>query len=171
MTLTAKAKVAVLVANGFDEINFLKTQKLLTEMDVSVAIISMNQGLVNGWNTNDDMGAWGHNYAVDVQLNSALGVDYDALVIPGGKRSMDKLKMTAHTRRFIGSFMSANKPVVAMDDALDVMTHAQMIEGRNVSDMNEPAQMDKNLLTGKCDEAYYDMMSELFAQESMDQAA
>lgn len=169
MTLTGKAKVAVLVANGFDEKNFIKAQKLLTDMAVHVKIISMNQGLVNGWN--DEVNGWGHNYAVDTQLNGALGVDYDALVIPGGKRSMEKLKMTAHTRRFIASFMNANKPVAVMEDALDIMEHAQAIEGCDVANMDEPVKMDKNLLTGKCDDLYFEMMSGLFAQENMVQAA
>lgn len=169
MTLTGKAKVAVLVANGFNEQNFLKSQKLLTEIGACVRVVSMNQGLVNGWN--DDSNGWGHNYAVDVQLNSALSVDYDALVIPGGKRSLEKLKMTAHTRRFIGSFMSANKPVAVMDDALDIMDFVQAVEGRKVSGQGEMAQMDGNLLTGQCDDAYFNMMATLFAQENMVQAA
>lgn len=169
MTLTGKAKVAVLVANGFDENNFLAAQKILTEMGACVKIISMNQGLVNGWNTNDN--GWGHNYAVDTQLNSALGVDYDALVIPGGQRSMEKLKMTAHTRRFISSVMSANKPVAVMDDAIDIMVHTQASEGRDVANDDQDAKMDKNLLTGKCDDAYFAMMADLFVVENMDQAA
>ena len=129
----------------------------------------MNQGLVNGWN--EEAEGWGHNYAVDTQLNSALGVDYDGLIIPGGKRSIDKMKMTAHTRRFISSFMSSNKPVAVMDDAMDIMDHAQAVEGYNVAMADESAVMDRNLLTGKCDDAYLEMMGALFTLENMDQAA
>ncbi len=169
MTLTGKAKVAVLVANGFDEKNFIKGQKFLMEIGASIKVISMNQGLVNGWNVEEN--GWGHNYAVDTQLNSALGADYDALVIPGGSRSLEKLKMTAHTRRFIGSFMSARKPVAAMDDALNIMEHAQAIDGYDVANMDEAAIMDRKLLTGKSDDSYFDMMADLFVQENMDQAA
>jgi len=169
MTLTGKAKVAVLVANGFNESNFLAAQKMMTEMDIFVKIVSMNQGLVNGWS--EDAASWGHNYAVDTQLNSALGADYDALIIPGGSRSIDKLKMTAHTRRFIGSFMSAHKPVADMGDALGIMDHVQAIEGRMVSNMSEAPQLDKNLLTGMCDESYMEMMMTLFSTMDMDQAA
>lgn len=170
MNLSKGTKVAVLVANGFDESNFLAVQKFLQELDVSVNVVSTNQGLVNGWNESDN--GWGHNYAVDAQLNAALGADYDAMVIPGGQRSLDKLKMTAHTRRFIGSFMSADKPVAVMGDALDIMGHVQMTGGRKVSAADEAPQMDGNLLTGQCDDAYFAMMAELFANhEDIEQAA
>lgn len=171
MTLSKATKVAVLVANGFNENNFLKAQKMLNDMGATVKIISMNQGLVNGWHMMDASEGWGHNYAVDTQLNAALGVDYDALVIPGGMRSMEKLKMTAHTRRFIGSFMGANKPVAVMGDALDIMDHVQMTEGREVADMDSPAMMDGNMLTGRCDDSYMDMMMTLFATMEMEEAA
>lgn len=169
MTLTGKAKVAVLVANGFNEKHFLTVQKFLTEMDACVRIISMNQGLVNGWNEEENN--WGHNYAVDTQLNSALGVDFDAVIIPGGKRSLDKMKMTAHTRRFIGSFMSGHKPVAVMDDAMDIMMHTQASDGYKFADAGQPAMMDRHMLTGMVDDAYMEMMHDLFSHMDMDQAA
>lgn len=167
MTLSKSMKVAVLVANGFEESNFLAAQRFFQEKGVFVKIVSMNQGLVNGWHGE----GWGHNYAVDVPLNSALGVDYDALVIPGGKRSLEKLKMTAHTRRFIGSFMNANKPVCVMGDAVDIMMHTQQSEGRMMSGADDVCQMDGNMMTGNCDQAYFDMMGELFTNYEVAKAA
>lgn len=171
MTLSKGTKVAVLVANGFDENNFLSAQKILQETGACVKIISTNQGLVNGWSAHEGVEGWGHNYAVDAQLNTALGADYDMLVIPGGQRSLDKLKMTAHTRRFIGSFMTANKPVAVMGDALDIMDHVQVTGGREVSAADEPCQLDHNLLTGQCDDAYSEMMGMLISNMDMEEAA
>lgn len=156
-------KVAVLAANGFDEKDLSAVQRALAEAGASMRIVSTDQGLVNGW----DGQGWGHNYAVDTQLNTALGVDYDALIIPGGQRSLDKLKMTAHTRRFIGSFMGAMKPVAVMGDALDIVAHVDQLAGVTVCGpdscretaeragavWNEASKiMDGALLTGACDE-------------------
>ena len=172
-------KIAVLVANGFDESNFLAAQKTLIELGATVRIISSNQGLVNGW----DGSGWGHNYAVDEPLNTALGVDYAALVIPGGQRSVEKLKLTAHTRRFIGSFMASNKPVAVMGDAVTLMALTEQVTGRNVTGPMESREMveqtgavwhegntllDNNLLTGVCaaegQNEYFSTMRELFMQ-------
>ena len=179
-------KIAVLVANGFEEKSFLSAQKMMLEMGATIRVISTNQGLVNGW----DGAAWGHNYAVDAPLNTALGVDFEALVIPGGTRSIEKLKMTAHTRRFIGSFMAANKPVAVMGDAVMLMAHAEQLDGREVSGpedcrmmathqgatWSQDMMMDKNMLSGMCDadnlDAFMTAMQEMLMQNSdMDQAA
>lgn len=108
-------KIAILAANGFDEADMIAAQRTLAAAGASVRLISSDNGLVNGW----DGKGWGHNFPVDAALNTALGVDYDGLVVVGGQRSHDKLKLTAHTKRFIGSFMAAQKPIVAMGEALE----------------------------------------------------
>jgi len=169
MMMTGTMKVAVLVANGFKQNDLIMAQKMLTDMGADVKIVSVNQGLVNGWD--DEAQGWGHNYAVDVHLNGALGVDYDVLVIPGGSRSLEKLKMTAHTRRFINSFMSANKPVAVMGDALNIMDHAEAVGGRQVADAQEDCCVDVNLLTGRADEAFIEQMKTILSEIDMEQAA
>ena len=174
-------KVAVLVANGFEEAGFLQAQKKLLEMGATIRIISTSSGLVNGW----DGQAWGHNYAVDAPLNIALGADYEALVVPGGQRSIDKLKLTAHTRRFIGSFMAAGKPVAIMDDAVMLMALVEQVMDmkvcgpehcRDICEQEDGKWMedvtvyqDRRLLTGVTNgenaETYYAAMQEMFTPE------
>jgi protease I len=152
-------KVAVLMANGFNEIEFITIQKALLERGAHLRIVSTDMGLVNGW----DGKGWGHNFAVDAPLNTALGIDYDALIVPGGQRSVDKLKLTAHSRRFIGSFLAAMKPVVCMGDAVQLFAHADHLAGRKVSGplakkgvaeaaganfATDPVTADGNLISG-----------------------
>lgn len=139
-------KIAVLASNGFDEAQFLAIQKQIQTMGAQMSLVSSNQGLVNGWN---DAG-WGHNYMVDAPINTALGVDYDAVVVIGGERSLDKLKQTAHTRRFIGSVMGSAKPVCLMGDAAYLMRDMEMPEDCKVSDA-EAVCLDGMVLSGKCD--------------------
>lgn len=180
-------KIAVLIANGFEEKGFLAAQKMMIEMGATIRIISTNQGLVNGW----DGAAWGHNYAVDAPLNTALGVDFDALIVPGGSRSIEKLKMTAHTRRFISSFMAANKPVMVMADAIILMAYAEQLDGCKVSGPEECRQfatsqgaewsedaltVDKNMLSGILEDdhanEFFSTMQDMLLQHChMEQAA
>lgn len=152
-------KVAVLMANGFNESEFLAMQRAMIDQGASLRIISTDSGLVNGW----DGKGWGHNFAIDAQLNTALGIDYDVLVIPGGQRSHDKLKLTAHSRRFIGSFLAAMKPVLCMGDAVQLLAYTDHLNGKTVSGpsdkqgmaetagavwSNEVMTMDTTMLTG-----------------------
>ena len=152
-------KIAVLIANGFCEHDLTETQKSLQKAGAYVRIVSMDQGLVNSWNGE----AWGLHYAADTTLNTALAADYSILVIPGGQRSIEKLKLTAHTKRFIGGFVNAHKPVVAFDEALELLVFCEKVEGRTVTGpdaledqvtkaggkwLNKPYAIDGSLMTG-----------------------
>ncbi len=132
-------KIALLVANGFCEQDMTETQRALAEAGANPRIVSPEQGLVNGWTGT----AWGHHFAVDSILSTALGADFDMLVIPGGQRSHDKLKLTAHTRRFVSSFMAARKPVAVFDDALNIMIATGNVRGRM---FNGPAALEAQLV-------------------------
>jgi len=152
-------KIAVLISNGFNENEFLSIQKAMIEQGAALRIVSTDSGLVNGW----DGKGWGHNFAIDAQLNTALGIDYDALIVPGGQRSLDKLKLTAHSRRFIGSYLAAMKPVVCMGEAVQLLAHTDHVSGKTVSGPEakkaiaetagavwsaEPMSVDATLMTG-----------------------
>lgn len=110
-------KVAILLATGFDERSFLSLQKTLRNAGAFVRMVSVDAGLVTSWQGTQ----WGHNYAVDTPINQALSADFSICVIPGGERSTDKLFLSAHTKRFVGGFLAASKPVIAVDEAIDMV--------------------------------------------------
>lgn len=120
----AGLKIAILIANGFNEAEMTSFQRGLLEAGANPRIVSVENGLANGWQGT----TWGHYFAVDCPLPDALAADYDALVIPGGQRSLDKLKLTAHTRRFIGGFMAAHKPMAVIGDAIQLLVHTGQIK-------------------------------------------
>lgn len=122
-------KIAVLVAGGFCEQDLTEMQRAMQKTGANMRVVSMDQGLVNSWNGT----GWGLNFAPDALLNAALAADYDMLIIPGGQRSAEKLKLTAHTKRFIGGFTDTGKPVVAFDEALELLCYVQKIDGRMVT--------------------------------------
>lgn len=125
----AGVHAAILVANGFNEIEMTTFQRALLEAGATPKLISVESSLAHGW---QDKG-WGHYHPVDKHLSDALAADYDMLVIPGGYRGHDKLKQTAHTRRFMGGFMMAYKPVLAMGDAVKMMAEVGVIKGMMVA--------------------------------------
>lgn len=118
-------KAAILVANGFNETEMTMFQRGMMEAGAYPKIVSVESSLANGWQGT----SWGHYFAVDCQLADALSADYDVLIIPGGQRSLDKLKLTAHTRRFIGGFIAAMKPVMLVGDAGMLLSYTGQIEG------------------------------------------
>lgn len=125
----AGLNVAILIANGFHEIEMTSFQRALIEAGASPKIVSVESSLAHGWQGK----GWGHYHPVDKHLSDALAADYDVLLVPSGYRGHDKLKQTAHTRRFIGGFMMSMKPILAMGDAVKMMAEIGVINGMMVS--------------------------------------
>lgn len=121
----AGMNAAILVANGFNEIEMTTFQRALLEAGATPHIVSVENSLVNGWRGS----GWGLNHPVNKPLSDALAADYDLLIIAGGQRGHDKLKTTAHTRRFIGGFMAAYKPVMAISEAVALMADLGLLSG------------------------------------------
>lgn len=174
-------KIAVLVANGFSEKDMTLTQQALLPAGASIRLVSMDQGLVNSWNES----GWGLNFAADQVLSEALAADYDMLIVPGGQRSVDKLKLTAHTRRFIGGFADAGKPLALFEEATSLLTFAGRANGYTVTGpeqvraeaeaagaswSGDEVTISRNLITGrsseKGSEAYSRRIGEFFASEA-----
>lgn len=126
--LTGK-KVAIMVANGFDEIEFVEPQKKLIEAGATVKVISRASGLVNGWYG----GSWGHFFPVDGDLADTLAVDYDGLVVPGGSRSVDKLAEDPHAKRILKAFMRAAMPVALLGEASGLLVAIEHAKARTLT--------------------------------------
>ena len=121
--------VAVLVANGFEEIVMTDAQKALAAEGAAIRIVSHEVGLANGWHE----GTWGHNFYIDTRIADALPSDFDGLLVPGGERSIAALRENAHARRVVKGMIDAGKPVAIVGDAVDMLVAAEAARGRKVA--------------------------------------
>lgn len=121
--------IAIMLANGFDEIEFTEPQKKLIEAGATTKVVSRANGLVNGWYE----GSWGHFFPVDVDLAETLAVDYDGLVVPGGMRAVDKMAEDPHSQRVLKAFMRASMPVAIVGDAGKLLAQTDTVKGRTVT--------------------------------------
>ena len=121
--------VAVLVANGFEEIIMTDTQKALAAEGAAIRIVSHEVGLANGWHE----GTWGHNFYIDTRITDALPSDFDGLLVPGGERSIAALRENAHARRVVKGMIDAGKPVAIVGDAIEMLVAAEAARGRKVT--------------------------------------
>lgn len=125
----AGKNIVILIANGFEEHEMTETHRALLKAGANVRTVSPEQGLVNGWHG----AAWGHYFPVDFQMGDVLGADYDCLFLPGGARSIAKLNQTAHTKRIVGHFLDAGKPIAAMGEGVSLMAVPGKLRGRVVA--------------------------------------
>ncbi|MBL4588655.1 MAG: DJ-1/PfpI family protein [Alphaproteobacteria bacterium] len=121
--MSVSHKVAVLIANGFNEKELSVIQKKLISQNMVAKMVSSENGVVNGWADN----SWGCFFSVDDSINQALASDYSGLIIMGGDKSIQRLLKTAHTERFVNSFVRVGKPVLALDDAHQVVSTEESV--------------------------------------------
>jgi len=108
--------IAILVGSGFEEKPFVALQRALTAAGAKVKVISRDTGLTNGWAD----GAWGLSYPVDAHVSDTLAVDFDALVVPEGKRHVEILLNEAHAKRITSAFIRENVPSLFIGSGMDL---------------------------------------------------
>src|SRR4249920_3585873 len=122
-------KVAILVANGFEQVELTEPRKALEDAGAKTFVISPEQDKVRGWN----MKEWGEEMRVDVSLDSANAADYDALLLPGGVMNPDHLRMNHAAVSFCKAFFDTHRPVAAICHGPWLLVEAGVIRGRKVT--------------------------------------
>ena len=117
-TTLSGQKIAIMVASGFEENNFVEIQKMLMGQNAQLRVISASTGLVQG-QTGTKLGM---SYPVDSQLSETLAVDYDALIIPSGETHLATLAEELHAARIIKAFLRERMPVLVQGDALNLIS-------------------------------------------------
>src|SRR2546425_2705703 len=126
--LTGK-KVAILVDEGFEQVELIKPRKALDKLGAQTQVVSPQEGEVRGWNVKK----WGKSIAVDVPLESADPSAFDALLLPGGVMNPDKLRMNPKAVEFVKHFIDARKPVAAICHGPWTLVEAGAVRGRTLT--------------------------------------
>ncbi|QKZ14284.1 type 1 glutamine amidotransferase domain-containing protein [Spirosoma sp. KUDC1026] len=122
-------KVAVLLTEGFEQVEMTEPRKALQEAGATVHIIAPKSGDVKAW----DMDDWGETFDVDLALDATNSDQYDALLLPGGVMNPDHLRMDPKAVQFAKSFFDANKPVAAICHAAMTLIEADVVNGKTMT--------------------------------------
>ncbi|MEO6282610.1 MAG: type 1 glutamine amidotransferase domain-containing protein [Dyadobacter sp.] len=122
-------KVAILVADGFEQVEMVCPRKVLNQIGATTHLISPNKDFVKGWSHLD----WGEKHRVDVPLDMARAEYYDALLLPGGVMGLDALRINYKAIEFVRSFFNAGKPVAAICHGPQILIDADVVIGRTLT--------------------------------------
>jgi protease I len=123
-------RVAVLVADGFEQVELTEPMAALRTSGADARIVSpVDAAQVRGWKHTE----WGDAFDVDVHLADAGADDYDALLLPGGVMSPDKLRMIPGALSFVRAFFDAGKPVAAICHGPWTLIDAGVVSGRRMT--------------------------------------
>jgi protease I len=122
-------KVAILVADGFEQVELTEPKQALERAGAQTKIVSPAQGKVKGWQHTE----WGDQFSVDVPLAQARADDYDALLLPGGVMNPDKLRANKQAVQFVKAFVDAGKPIAAICHGPWTLIEAGAVSGRTIT--------------------------------------
>jgi protease I len=122
-------KVAILVADGFEQVELTEPRKALDEAGAETRIVSPSKGKVKGWQHTE----WGDELPVDVPLGQAKADEFDALLLPGGVMNPDHLRRNPEVQRFVKAFFDAGKPVAAICHGPWTLIDAGVARGRKMT--------------------------------------
>ena len=122
-------KVAILITDGFEEVEMVKPREVLDKAGAETKIVSPKEGKVRSWNHTE----WGKEYPVDRPLGEAEPDDFQALLLPGGVMNPDKLRMEPKAVEFVKSFFDSDKPVAVICHGPWTVIEAGAATGRRIT--------------------------------------
>src|SRR3954470_2681402 len=122
-------KVAILVADGFEQVEMTEPRKALQEAGAETQIVSPARHRVQGWNHHDKA----DKFDVDVALDDADAGEFGALLLPGGVANPDLLRTLPRAVDFVREFVQAGKPVAVICHGPWTLVEADVVKGRNMT--------------------------------------
>jgi len=84
MTEHNKRKVAILATDGVEQSELQEPRKALSGAGIDTDLVSLKSDEIRAWKDND----WGERIKVDIPISRANAESYDALVLPGGMKTL-----------------------------------------------------------------------------------
>jgi protease I len=153
-------KVAFLATDGVEQIELTAPWDALKAAGGEPVLVSVKGGDIQAFNHDEK----GDRLRVNIEIAVANARDFDALVIPGGTKSPDRLRTNPAAVDFVRAFMDADKPVAAICHGPWLLVEAGVVKGRTLTSwpslqtdvrnaggewVDKQVQLDQKLLTSR----------------------
>jgi protease I len=154
------SQILIIATDGFEEWELFGPREILMKRGAQVVLASPKRDPIQG-TVHDDPGK---TIRPDLTLDEALADDFDALILPGGVRNPDQLRLNVKAIGLIKDFARQGKPVGAICHAPWLLVEADLLRGRTATSwpsirtdlrnaganvVDEPAVTDGNIVTSR----------------------
>jgi protease I len=122
-------RIAILATDGFEQSELVEPRQAFVNEGATTVVVSPKSGMIQG-QQHDDKGDF---VEVDLPLSDARPEQFDALQLPGGVVSSDRLRLVPAAVAFVGAFANGNRPIAAICHGLWTMVDADVLMGRKVT--------------------------------------
>lgn len=125
MPAISDARILILATDGFEDSELLVPHRSLIEAGAEVVLASLATDEIRGDN--------GGRITPDATIADVAERDFDGLLLPGGTKNPDALRMHADVVALIRAFADAGKPVAAICHGPWLLIEADVVRGRTVT--------------------------------------
>ena len=121
--------VAILVTQGFEQIEMSAPREALDQAGARTCIVSPEPGEVQGVKHDEKA----DKFKVDLTLDKAESQDFDALLLPGGVINADCLRTEKKAQQFVREIDRAGKPIAVICHGPWLLVSAGLVRGRKMT--------------------------------------
>ncbi len=122
-------RVAILVTEGFEQIEMTSPREALEKAGAKCVLISPKGGQVLGFKHHDKA----DKFKVDLELSEANAGEFDAVLLPGGVISSDALRIEKKAQQFVQEIDRAGKPIMVICHGPWLLISAGLVKGRTIT--------------------------------------
>jgi protease I len=122
-------KVAILAAEGVEQIELTEPRKAVEQEGADVVMLSVEAGDFQGFNHLDK----GDTFTADKAVKDVSIEDFDALLLPGGVANPDFLRTDDDAVGFVRDFARSGKPIGVICHGPWTLVEAGVLEGRTIT--------------------------------------
>ena len=160
MPLIPDSRVLIVATDGFEEWELFGPRQILQQRGADVVLASLKRDPIQA-TVHDDPG---RTIRPDLTVDEASADDFDALILPGGVRNPDALRLHGNVIDLIRAFDRQDKPIGAICHGPWLLVEADLLRGRTATSwpsirtdlrnaganvVDEAAVTDRNIVTGR----------------------
>jgi protease I len=119
----------IVATDGFEEWELFGPRQILQERGAEVVLASLTLDPIQA-TVHDDPGK---TIRPDLTIDQASADDFDALILPGGLRNPDQLRLHGNVIELIRDFDDQEKPIGAICHGPWLLVEADLVDGRTVT--------------------------------------
>ena len=123
------ARVLIVATDGFEEWELFGPRQILQERGSEVVLASLNRQPIQA-TIHDDPGK---TIRPDLTIDEVNPDDFDALILPGGVRNPDQLRLHGNVIELIKAFDRQGKPIAAICHGPWLLVEADLLRGRTAT--------------------------------------
>ncbi|HET8749513.1 MAG TPA: type 1 glutamine amidotransferase domain-containing protein [Sphingomicrobium sp.] len=129
MPLITESRVLIVAADGFEEWELFGPREILQKRGAEVVLASLNRDPIQA-TVHDDPGK---TIRPELTIGEANADDFDALILPGGVRNPDTLRLHGNVIALIRDFDRQGKPIGAICHGPWLLVEADLLRGRKAT--------------------------------------